>query len=254
MRENNLKIYPLNLGTLVDMEKSIFTIRQNQGLKVNVPCLAWAVLGGEKNILVDSGPCSAEDAKKYFYRPLKKDPDQEIEFALENIGLKPEDIDIVIFTHLHWDHCFNLEKLTKARFIVQRIELNYAVNPLPPDRVAYQVGFGDILPSWMTVFNRIRTVKGKVEVAPGVHVVSLPGHTPGSQGVVVDTANGPWIIVGDTVPLYENWDPHDVNKRIAGGIYQNLFDYFDTLDKLSVYGNRLLPGHEAKVLDKKVYP
>ncbi|MDX9821115.1 MAG: N-acyl homoserine lactonase family protein [Syntrophales bacterium] len=254
MKKKTLKIHPLDLGTLIDMEKSVFTIRQNQGVKVKAPCLAWAVLGGEQNILVDSGPCSPEAAVKYFKRPLAKGPNQELAAALKKIGLRPQDIDIVIFTHLHWDHCFNLEQLTKAAFLVQKKELLYAVNPLPPDRVAYQVGIAGIQPAWMSVFDRIQTVEGDAEVVPGVRVVPLPGHTPGSQGVIVETAKGPWAIVGDTVPLYENWDKDRANKRIAGGIYQNLYDYFDTLNKLGIYGDCILPGHEEKVLEKKVYP
>lgn len=254
MKKSALKIHPLDLGTLVDMEKSIFTIRQNQGIKMNAPCLGWAILGGGKNILVDSGPCDPESALKYFKRPLVKKPNQELEGALKKVGLRPDDIDIVIFTHLHWDHCFNLEKLTKAIFIVQKKELLYAVNPLPPDQVAYQVGIAGIQPAWMSVFGRIQTVEGDAEVVPGVRIVFLPGHTPGSQGVVIETAKESWAIVGDTVPLYENWDKDNTGMRIAGGIYQNLYDYFDTIEKLGTYRDRILPGHEMKVLAKRVYP
>lgn len=254
MKKSTLTIHPLDLGTLIDMEKSVFTIRQNQGVKMNAPCLAWAILGGGKNILVDSGPCDPESAVKCFKRPLVKRPHQELDSALKKVGLRPDDIDIVIFTHLHWDHCFNLEQLTKATFIVQKKELQYAVNPLPTDRVAYQVGIAGFQPTWMTVFDRIQAVEGEHEIVPCIKIVPLPGHTPGSQGVVVETAKGPWVITGDAVPLYENWDKDHFLKRIPGGIYQNLYDYFDTLEKLGIYGDCILPGHEEKVLKKKVYP
>jgi N-acyl homoserine lactone hydrolase len=254
MKKSALRIHPLDLGTLIDMDKSIFTLRHNQGVKMNVPCLAWAVLGGEKNILVDSGPCDPESAVKYFKRSLVKKPDQELESALKKVGLRPDDIDIVIFTHLHWDHSFNTEKLTKAKFLVQKKELQYAVNPLPADRTAYQVGITGIRPAWMSVFDRIKALEGETEVVPGINIVPLPGHTPGSQGVVVETAKGSWVIAGDTIPLYENWDKDQVLKRIPGGIYQNLYDYFDTLNRLGIYGDCILPGHEGKVLENKVYP
>jgi N-acyl homoserine lactone hydrolase len=254
MKKPTFKIHPLNLGTLIDLEKSVLTIRQNQGVKIDVPCLAWAVLGGEKNVLVDSGPCEPESAMKYSRCSLVKNPNQELKNALKKIGLRPENIDIVIFTHLHWDHCFNLEPLTKATFLVQKKELQYAVNPLPTDRMNYQVGIAGIQPSWMGVFERIQAIEGENEIVPGIKVIPLPGHTPGSQGVIVETAKGAWAIVGDTVPLYENWDKDHVLKRIPGGIYQNLYDYFDTLKKLGVYGDRILPGHEERILRQKVYP
>jgi N-acyl homoserine lactone hydrolase len=254
MSKSTLKIYPLDLGTLVDLDKSLLTIRQNQGVKMNVPCLAWVILGGGKKILVDTGPCDPESAVKCFKRPLVKNPNQELESALKKVGLRPEHIDIVIFTHLHWDHCFNLKQFAKAIFIVQKKEIQYAVNPLPPDRIAYQVGIAGIQPSWMSVFDRIQTVDGEQEIVPFIKTVPLPGHTPGLQGVVVETAKGPWMIAGDAVPLYENWDKDHFLKRIPGGIYQNLYDYFKTLEKLGMYGDRILPGHEEKVLKKKAYP
>jgi hypothetical protein len=79
MKKSALKIHPLDLGTLIDFEKSVFTIRQNQGVKVNAPCLACAILGAEKNVLVDSGPCSPETAMKYFKRTIVKSSNQELE-------------------------------------------------------------------------------------------------------------------------------------------------------------------------------
>jgi len=253
MQENGLSIYPLNLGTLAGMDKSFFTIRQNQGIKIDVPCLAWVISGGGKTILVDSGPSDPNWAIKY-HRPLIKESSQEIEKALGKIGLLTTDIDLVIFTHLHWDHCFNLECFPEVKFIVQKKELEYAVNPLPTDRVQYEVGMPGIQPPWMKVFGQMKAVDGDQDIIPGVRVISLPGHTPGLQGVVVETAEGPWVIAGDTVPLYENWDKDDAAKRIPGGIYQNLFHYDSTLKRLGSFGNNILPGHDPKVTEHSVFP
>jgi len=253
MREKGLSIYPLDLGTLMGMDKSFFTIRRNQGILVNVPCLAWVVSGGERTILVDSGPADPDWARKY-HRPLKKDSSQEIENALRKIGLSKTDIKLIIFTHLHWDHCFNLELFPEVKFIIQKKELEYAVNPLPADRPQYEAGVPEIQPPWMKVFGRMKPVDGDQDIIPGVRVIHLPGHTPGFQGVVVETAEGPWVIAGDAVPLFENWDPEDAAKRIPGGIYQNLFDYESTLQKLGSIGNRILPGHDPKVTEDSVFP
>ncbi len=253
MHENGLSIYPLNLGTLVGMDKSFFTLRRNQGITIDAPCLAWVVSGGEKTILVDSGPSDPDWANKH-HRPLIKGPSQEMEKALGNIGLVTTDIDLVIFTHLHWDHCFNLEYFPEVTFIVQKTELEYAIDPLPADRVQYEAGVPGIQPPWMKVFGRMKSVAGDQDIIPGVRVMHLPGHTPGSQGVVVETAKGPWIISGDAIPLYENWDEGDVTKRIPGGIYQNLFHYYSTLNRLGSFGNNILPGHDPKVTEHSVFP
>ncbi len=47
------------------------------------------------------------------------------------LGYKPEEIDIVVFTHLHWDHCFYMEKFTNAEFYVNKKEYEFAMNPIP---------------------------------------------------------------------------------------------------------------------------
>jgi N-acyl homoserine lactone hydrolase len=246
-------IYPLDLGTLVGIDKSVFTFARNQGLKIDVPCLAWLILGGDRKILVDTGPCDPDWASRY-HRPLRKAPHQEIGAALNKFGLSPEQIDLVIFTHLHWDHCFNLESLSSAHFLVQKSEVQYAVAPLPSDRVPYEVGIPGIQPPWMKVFGRMTLLEGDEEVLPGISVMHLPGHTPGSQVVVVETTERPWVIAGDAVPLYENWRGDKALSHIPSGIYQNLYDAFKFLGRLDSFGDRILPGHDESVLAHEKYP
>lgn len=214
MQAKGLSIYPLDLGTITGFDKSLFTLRQNQGVKMDVPCLAWVIKGGEKIILVDTGPCDPQWAARY-HRPMTKSPAQETKQALAAIGIEAAQIELVILTHLHWDHCFNLEHFPAATFHVQKRELEYAVHPLPADQSAYEAGIPGVVPSWRAVADRIVALEGDQELCPGVSVLLLPGHTPGSQGIVVQTADGPWMIAGDTVPLYENWG--DSAKRIPTG-------------------------------------
>lgn len=253
MSQTRLTIHPMDLGTLVGIDKSIFTIRHNQGIEMDVPCLSYLVLGGEKIILVDTGPCSPEWAASY-HRPLRKEPFQEVPNALGKFDVSPEDIDLVVLTHLHWDHCFNLEYFTKAVFAVQKKELQYAVAPLAADGVPYEAFVPGIRPPWMEVYDRMMVLDGDTELIPGLKTIHLPGHTPGFQGAVVETQTGPWIIAGDTVPLYENWEKSPGTPKGLGGIYQNLFDYCDTLKKIEVFGDNILPGHDERVLEHDQYP
>ena len=141
---------------------------------------------------MDAGPCDPGSAVKHFKRPLAKSPSQEFDAALKKIGLRPENIDIIIFTHLRWDRCFNLGQLMKATFIVQKKELQYAVNPLPTDRLAYQTGIASIMPSWMSVFDRIQAMEGENEIValsatgtrcPRVPAVHISLTTRGWEGM-----------------------------------------------------------------------
>jgi len=76
----------------------------NQGVKIDVAIIVYVIKGGKENIIVDSGIGNPEWAEKYHYYKLIKY--QDIASGLKNVGLHPDDIDIVICTHLHWDHCF----------------------------------------------------------------------------------------------------------------------------------------------------
>jgi N-acyl homoserine lactone hydrolase len=246
-------IHPLDLGTLVGMDKSLFTLRQNHGQAIDTPCLAFVLTGGEKTVLVDTGPCDTKRALAY-HRPLVRSSAQELAASLARIGLSPQGIDLVIFTHLHWDHCFSLAALTRARFFVQRQELAYAGDPLPIDRAAYEAGIAGVRPPWMEVRERLLAIDAEEEILPGIRTISLPGHTPGSQGVIVETHDGLWAIAGDAVPLYENWNDGDPARRVPGGIYQNLFDCYTSFERLAPYGARVLPSHDPCVTRRSVYP
>ena len=250
--EQRLFIHPLNLGKL-EIEKSLLTFRSNFGSKIAVICIGWVIKGGEKIVLVDTGPSSRADATKYHW-PLIKDASQEIDMALKAVGVKCEDIEIVILTHLHWDHCYNLEYFPKARFYVQKSELCFAIDPLPHERRAYEIGLTHVQPPWMKVIDRIIPVEGDVQIIPGIRTIKLPGHTPGSQGVVVETADGEWVIAGDAVPLYDNLRGNDLSPIVPGGIYQNIFDFYESLRKLEPYRDKILPGHDEGVFKQMIYP
>lgn len=96
----------------------------------------------------------------------------EFEDALAKFGLKPEDIDIIIHTHLHNDHCENDYKCTNARVYVQKREYEFFKNPHPVDH-RY---FPDLLDE-----NEVVTVDGDAEIVPGIRVVLTPGHTVGAN-------------------------------------------------------------------------
>lgn len=253
MSQREWTITPVDLGTLVGFDKSSFTLRHAPGVKLDVPCLAYVLQGGGRTILVDTGPCGAERSARH-HRPLRKEPGQELPAALRGLGVDPRDIDLVLLTHLHWDHCFNLEHLPRAAFVVQRRELAYAACPLPADRAVYEAQIPGIRPPWMGAYDRIIPVEGDTEVAAGVRVILLPGHTPGFQGVAVATRDGEWAIAGDTIPILENWEKTAGQPKTPSGLYQNLFDYYDSLNRLNAFGSRILPGHDARVLDQPRYP
>ncbi len=71
---------------------------------------------------------------------------------------------------------------------------------------------------------------------------------------MVDTVEGPWVIAGDNVALYENWEGDGKLEHIPSGVHQNLHDYFHSFRKMETYGEKILPSHDSKVFLHPEYP
>lgn len=245
----NCTIIPMNLGEVELDEKSKFTYLRNFGKKARMVFIAWLIESNGKTILVDSGPGDVEWARIHRGIELKPGPQGDFVTALLTIGTKPEEIDLVISTHLHWDHCFNNRFLTNAQFIVQHRELMHAINPIPYQRPIYGWAENEV-PPFAWVSERYRVIKGDREILPGINVILTPGHTPGTQGVLVKTDVKDFFLASDNVPLFENWE-----ERCPSGIHVNLEEYQDSFDKINSLGDVfVLPGHDPRVFEKERYP
>ena len=95
------------------------------------------------------------------------------------------------------------------------------------------------------------TLDGDSQIMDGIRVITTPGHTLGSQSVVVDTEAGPHIIAGDLIGLLECYE-HD--PMFVNGIHIDLRDYFASLERVKAIGGVVLPGHDYRVFEHNVYP
>lgn len=108
--------------------------------------------------------------------------------ALAARGLTPADIEIVVLSHGHWDHIQNVDLFPDATVLLHGAELQYLADPPADDHAT---------PSWArAVLGDVRETFEGDEIADGVRVIHLPGHTPGSIGLAVGSA----VLTGDAVP------------------------------------------------------
>jgi glyoxylase-like metal-dependent hydrolase (beta-lactamase superfamily II) len=238
-----LTLHPLDLGTLT-VDKSGLTLRRGLGTKVDAPCLGYLILGGSQPILVDSGPCVDPNWGTQYHNPFRRSREQSLAAALARHTLAPADIQRVIVSHLHWDHCYGNLDLPNARFVVQRREIAYAVAPLPCDAPIYETQLHPV--HFLKAFERFDVIDGDMDIAPGVRCVLLPGHTPGLQGVLVETASGRVMIVSDHCPLFENYD-----SLVPTGIIHDLEAWYASTARVRTLADRILPGHDMRVLLKE---
>lgn len=248
-------IRPLLVGEFPRFELSIFVLGLEPGTKVRAPCIVWLIEGeqGEK-VLVDTGPHAADAPTAHYHNKLEQREEQKLDRALKAAGVEPEEINTVLFTHLHWDHCYHPSRLPNARFYVQAQELAYAVAPIPWHRSAFESGIPEGNPPWFEVFNRITPVDGDFEVLPGVVYHLLPGHTPGSAGITVKTRQGVYCIAGDTVPRMENWEGNAKQRHIPSALVTDTIAYYKSFQRMEQLADRVLPSHDPRAFDQAIYP
>ena len=133
-------------------------------------------------VLVDTGVGGPDDVLA-DWRVVNR----SVADALAEIDMTPADIDLVINTHLHFDHCGQNAVFKHAACYVQRAELARAERESPD------------LYDWFDFMNaRFELLDGDAEIVPGLSVLATPGHTVGHQSVVVTTAEGePDLLIGD---------------------------------------------------------
>jgi len=236
-------ITPMNLGR-VTREKSFFTYMTDPGKKQELAVPSFLIRGGGYNILVDTGGPLPE-ATAPWHLPYEVNADETMPAQLARYGVKPEDIDLIIFTHLHWDHCYNVELFPRAHFFVTRRELEYAKDPLPRQEWMYDSPRSGVRPPYLDI--DFHFTEDEQEIVPGIRVFLTPGHAPGHQSVAVETVAGRYILAGDIAPLYENWE-----KRIPSGMLMNLEECYKSFQRIEKMGGTVIPAHDPQLFSRAV--
>lgn len=262
----NYTIIPIDCGD-GEVDRSVEIDRAPSGKMMPHKSIAWYIEGGGNKILVDLGcPFTEEIYNKWWVLSpqvrYKVTDAQKIQNALKSTaGVKPEDIEYLIYTHLHWDHLGNPELFTKAKFFVSDVELNYAFNPLPTEWRGYRAFQSGQTPPWFKVFNQIRTIPlAEKEILDGLSMFPTPGHSPGSMSVLVNTTAGKYVITGDAVNIYEIMEGNAEQKLRYNPIafYSDKIAAWKSLEAIDAKAgydhSKILPGHDLAVFNKKKYP
>jgi glyoxylase-like metal-dependent hydrolase (beta-lactamase superfamily II) len=171
-------------------------------IPLSLTCLLIRAHG--KNILVDTGLGSKEDAK--FQKMFAVNRTVSLEQSLTRLGLSRDDIDLVINTHLHFDHAggntmYNdhgapIPSFPKAQYVVQRGEYDDAVQANERTKASYRdVNFMPIMDA-----DRWDLLDGDTELLPGITAVVTPGHTRFHQGVKIESEGQTAFYLGDLIP------------------------------------------------------
>lgn len=209
----HLKIFPVSDGTFrLDGGAMFGVVPRNVWERTNPPdeqnrvtlgLNPLLIMAEGKNILVDTGIGDKGDEKfNSRYRVEKK---ESLPRSLSSLGLSPGDIDIVVCTHLHFDHAGGntvrengglRPAFAKARYIVQRGEWEAATNPNERTRASYRPE--DFLP--LADSGQLELIEGDGEVVKGVNVFRTSGHNRDIQLVSVRSGEKTAVFLGDIIP------------------------------------------------------
>ncbi|HZK13460.1 MAG TPA: N-acyl homoserine lactonase family protein [Desulfobaccales bacterium] len=232
-------IHPLVIGAN-ETDQGVMTYLKGYGKRIWIPIYVFYLEGGPEKILVDTGleqfMVPPEVGEQYGLKI------QEFEAALDTFGLKPEDIDIIIHTHLHNDHCENDYKCTNARVYVQKKEYEFFKAPHPVDHRYFPDLLDDV---------EVVQVDGDAEIVDGIRVLLTPGHTVGGQSVVVNTRAGQAVITGFCC--------NEVNFPASGppipsGVHINVIDAYESARRVKEVADILIPLHDLAVGRQRSIP
>jgi len=236
------RIRPLLITTIEEAPVPGMTYLSGFGETVTVNGYIWYIEGPKENIIVDTGG-KAETISMLGF-PAKDV--QSPEDALDKLGLRCEDVDIVVLTHLMNDHFEYAGKFKNARFVVQKDELDYARNPHPLLQYFY-LPIQDLLDE--VDFD---IVEGEEEIIRGVIVLLTPGHSPGTQSVAIRTEKGIAVITGFCC-INENF-VEGVWPVTPPGIHANVAQAYDSMLKVKEVADIIIPLHESTFAEKETIP
>jgi glyoxylase-like metal-dependent hydrolase (beta-lactamase superfamily II) len=201
----------------------------------------WVLRRGAETILVDTGYDQPEAVARD--RPIRLDPRE----ALAPLGLKPEDITQLIVTHLHYDHAGGLHLFPNATIHLQELEMAYATGPcMCHDTLRMPYTADHICEAVKRVFSgRCVFYDGDGEIAEGVTVHCLGGHSRGLQAVRVRSEAGWLVLASDAAHYYENFQENKPFPIVVD--LQNMLDGFTRLHSLASDPKLIIPGHDPLV-------
>jgi len=206
----------------------------------------WGLISEDRNIVVDTGfdhPMALKRGRTLL-QPLRD--------GLRGIGIEPAIVQDVLITHMHYDHCGNHDLFPAARFHVQDREMKFATGRYmthPAMRFPFEEE--DVVAMVRRVFSgRVVFHDGDEEIAPGVSLHHVGGHTMGMQIVRVNTRRGIVVLASDSSHLYANME-REIPYPIAYNVGEVL-DGYRRSRELASSRDHIIPGHDPLVMER--YP
>ena len=212
----------------------------------NLDYYVWLVSNRDRTLVVDTGFTREEAARR------ERNVFQEPAEGLARLGVEAARIEDVVITHMHYDHAGSLGAFPNARFHIQDDEMAYCTGRyMAHECFGMPYSTEHVIEMVRAVFaKRVAFHRGDEEIAPGVSLHRIGGHTMGIQSVRVWTESGWLVLASDAAHLYENMEavrPFPIVFNV-----QEMVDGFEKLKGLAETPEHVIPGHDPLVMQR--YP
>ncbi len=248
------QLFRLDCGRSLANDESVWTPGENAGRSIEFSSTCWLVKHGNEWLLWDTGVPEAafNDPKGWSTLPklIVYHLDKTLTGQLAEIGLKPADINRVAISHTHGDHIGNVSLFPDSTILMQQAEYSWIHSPN---------GSNDNVNQLMALARKLLGTPKNLQLVDGdtdvfgdgsVVLVSTPGHTPGSQSLLVHLKNSGFIILsGDVVHLEGNFE-----KSIVPSLNTDNAESIASMEKIrklmATYKAKLFINHDKKQSDK----
>ena len=228
----------LEIGVIPEIPLCVYLPDAPDDALIDPPCFCYIATDGSHAILIDTGPDRARSAEAGLQ--IVGDTTELLAAGLRSWGLAPQDVNLIVHTHLHYDHMQNDLLFPRASVVVQRTELAWATGP---DSGPFYVGIESLTGA---LGDRLRLLDGETEILPGLNALPNGGHTPGHQSVIIQTSTGAVCVCGDIVSLQENLE-------VIGPVCPDAASTRAFLSRAHDAGWQMLPSHDPGLREHRWY-
>lgn len=206
----------------------------------------WIVDGPAGVFVVDTGFSPAGGAARG--RELLADPND----LFAQAGADPASAPTVIVTHGHYDHVGNLEAFPSSPVVMAQAEYDFWTGPLAGRaHFAHSTDAADVAALRQAAeTSRLRAFEGRLELAPGLTLIEVGGHTPGQCVVLVETTEGAVLLTSDAAHYYEELEADRPFAVVAD--LPAMYEAFDLVNAMVADGTaaHVIAGHDPSVVTR----
>ena len=223
-------------------QRDVLVFPEDHAAPMPLDFYIWAIRGEGRTILLDTGFDRASGdrrGRQWLHSPLD---------ALRSAGIDPDAIEDVVLSHMHWDHAGHWAEFPKARFHLQDAEMAWCTGRCMCHRsMNFVFDVEHVVTAVRHVFDgRVAFHDGEAEIAPGITLHLVGGHSGGMQVVRVPTARG-WVVLASDAAHF--W--HNIRKRSPFWIvpdFPGMIRGWELCERLADGPDHIIPGHDPAVL------